>query len=170
MFTGEDVMRFHEVVRKVPIAQDLVRYAVRLAAASRPRQPGTPDFINDWVNWGAGLRASQFLVLGAKVRALLQGRSHVTEEDLRPFRMSRDTGLGLDGDAPPIQVTPRGGLEDPVLPLPTAPPRDPKPPESTTPAFPQPLPGIGSQPLGKLPGTPVAVPPPKKPGGGSSSQ
>src|SRR5438876_9997799 len=48
LFHGEDVLRFHEIVRKVPVAEDLVRYAVRLAAASRPRQQGTPDFINDW--------------------------------------------------------------------------------------------------------------------------
>ena len=83
LFTGEDVLRFHSVVRKVPIAEDLVRFAVKLAAASRPRQAGTPDFINEWVSWGAGLRAGQNLVLGAKVRALLHGRSHVTQEDIR---------------------------------------------------------------------------------------
>ena len=53
LFDGEDVLRFHEVVRKVPIAEDLVRYAVRLAAASRPG-PEAPDFVNDWVSWGAG--------------------------------------------------------------------------------------------------------------------
>ncbi len=83
LFTGDDVRRFHEVVRKVPIAEDLVRYAVRLAAASRPGQAGSPDFINDWVSWGAGLRAAQFLVLGAKVRALFEGRPHVAVEDIR---------------------------------------------------------------------------------------
>jgi len=83
LFTGEDVLRFHETVRKVPIAEDLVRYAVRLAAASRPRQKNAPDFVNEWVSWGAGLRAGQFLVLGAKVRALLQGRAHVIAEDIR---------------------------------------------------------------------------------------
>src|SRR5688572_1684303 len=60
LFTGEDVRRFHEVVRRVPIAEELVRYAVRLAAASRPRQAGTPSFIKDWVSWGAGLRAAQY--------------------------------------------------------------------------------------------------------------
>ena len=83
LFTGDDVIRFHDIIRRVPIAEDLVRYAVRLASGSRPRQPGTPDFINEWVSWGAGLRAGQFLVLGAKVRALLQGRSHVTIEDIQ---------------------------------------------------------------------------------------
>jgi MoxR-like ATPase len=83
IFSGADVMRFHDVVRKVPIAEDLVRYAVKLAAASRPRQPNAPDFVNEWVNWGAGLRAGQYLVLGAKVRALLHNRAHVTAEDIR---------------------------------------------------------------------------------------
>src|SRR5882724_4928142 len=83
LFNGQDVLRFHDTVRKVPIAQDLVRYAVRLAAASRPRQSGTSDFINEWVSWGAGLRAGQYLVLGAKVRALLRGRAHVTAEDIQ---------------------------------------------------------------------------------------
>jgi MoxR-like ATPase len=83
LFTGEDALRFHDIVRKVPIAEELVRYAVKLAAASRPRQNGTPDFINEWASWGAGTRAGQFLVLGAKARALLKGRSHVTVEDIK---------------------------------------------------------------------------------------
>jgi MoxR-like ATPase len=83
IFTGEDVLRFHELVRQVPIAQNLVRYAVRLAASSRPQQAGAPAFINDWVSWGAGTRAAQFLALGAKARALLHGRTHVSAEDIR---------------------------------------------------------------------------------------
>jgi MoxR-like ATPase len=83
IFSGEDVLRFHDIVRKVPVAEDIVRYAVRLAAASRPHQKESPGFINDWISWGAGLRASQYLVLGAKARALLQGRAHVTLEDIR---------------------------------------------------------------------------------------
>jgi MoxR-like ATPase len=83
LFTGEDILRFHGLVRQVPIAEELVRYAVQLAAASRPKQAGTPTFVNDWVSWGAGTRAPQFLVLGAKARALLAGRAHVTVEDLQ---------------------------------------------------------------------------------------
>ena len=83
LFSGEDVLRFHEIVRQVPIAEDLVRYAVRLANASRPNREGTPDFVNQWVSWGAGLRAAQYLVLGAKARALLEGRAHVTVEDIQ---------------------------------------------------------------------------------------
>ena len=83
IFAGEDVLRFHQVVRKVPVAEEMVRYAVQLAAASRPHQKGTPDFVNEWTSWGAGTRAAQYLVLGAKARALFKGRSHVTAEDLR---------------------------------------------------------------------------------------
>lgn len=83
LFTGLDVQRIHELVRKVPVAEDVVRYAVRLAAASRPQQPGTPDFVNEWVSWGAGLRAAQYLTLGGKARALLAGRAHVTRDDIR---------------------------------------------------------------------------------------
>lgn len=80
LFSGEDLIKCHEVVRRVPIAEDIVRYAVRLAANSRPG--GNNDYINEWVSWGAGTRAAQFLVLGGKTRALLQGRAHVTKDDI----------------------------------------------------------------------------------------
>jgi MoxR-like ATPase len=83
LFSGEDVLRFHELVRQVPVAREMVRYAVQLAAASRPRQPAAPDFIGQWISWGAGTRAGQFLVLGAKARALFRGRVHVSVEDIR---------------------------------------------------------------------------------------
>lgn len=83
LFDGKDLMRFHETVRAVPTAEDVVRYAVRLAAASRPGGKDAPDFVNEWVTWGAGLRASQYMVLGSKARALLYGRSHVSYEDIR---------------------------------------------------------------------------------------
>ena len=83
VFSAEEVLRIQGVVRKVPVADSVVRYAVRLAASSRPGQKGTPDFVNEWVNWGAGLRAGQALILGSKARALLQGRSHVTPDDVK---------------------------------------------------------------------------------------
>jgi len=83
VLTGEDLLRFHSVVRKVPVAEDVVRYAVRIAAASRPGPDNPLNFVNEWVTWGAGLRASQYMVLGAKARALLYGRSHVRFEDIR---------------------------------------------------------------------------------------
>jgi len=82
LFTGEDVARFHQVVRRVPIAEEVADYAVRLAASSRPNREGTPEFVNEWVSWGAGLRAAQTLVLGGKARALLDGRFHVQVEDI----------------------------------------------------------------------------------------
>jgi len=83
VFSAGEVLRIQGVVRKVPVADSVVRYAVRLAATSRPGQAGTPDFVNEWVNWGAGLRAGQALILGSKARALLQGRSHVTPDDVK---------------------------------------------------------------------------------------
>jgi MoxR-like ATPase len=83
LFTGEDVRAFHDVVQKVPIAEEVIRYAVRLSAASRPGQQHTPSFVNDWVSWGAGTRAAQYMVLGAKARALLGGRNHATVEDIQ---------------------------------------------------------------------------------------
>ena len=70
-------------MQRVPIAEAVIRYAVRLAAASRPGQPNSPGFINDWVSWGAGTRAGQYMVLGAKARALLAGRNHATLDDVR---------------------------------------------------------------------------------------
>ncbi|TWU10147.1 ATPase family associated with various cellular activities (AAA) [Allorhodopirellula heiligendammensis] len=83
LFTGEDVIRFHEAVRKVPIANEVGAYAVRLSASTRPGREGTPDFIDNWVSWGAGTRAAQTLVLGAKARALLNGKAHVSMDDIR---------------------------------------------------------------------------------------
>ncbi|RYD33220.1 MAG: MoxR family ATPase [Verrucomicrobiaceae bacterium] len=83
IFTGADVQRFHRLVQQVPVTEELVTYAVRLAAASRPHQQGTPDFVNQWVSWGAGTRAGQSLILGAKARALLDGRVHVKLEDIQ---------------------------------------------------------------------------------------
>jgi MoxR-like ATPase len=83
VFSGEDVLGFQELVRRVPIAEEIVRYAVRLAGSSRPGSAHAPAFVSDWVNWGAGTRAAQALVIGAKARALWQGRSHATVDDIR---------------------------------------------------------------------------------------
>jgi MoxR-like ATPase len=83
IFHGPQLQAFHRLVKKVPIAEDVARFAVRLSAATRPGRTGVPDFVNEWVSWGAGTRASQCLVLGGKTRALLHGRAHVTLEDIR---------------------------------------------------------------------------------------
>ena len=82
VITGEEVMQIQQVVRKVPIAEAIVEYAVELNRQTRPA-PDAPDFIQDWVQWGAGPRASQYLVLGAKARAILHGRYHVSYEDIK---------------------------------------------------------------------------------------
>lgn len=83
VFSGADLIQCHQVIRRVPIAEEVIRYAVRLAANSRPHQPHSPDYSNEWINWGAGTRASQYLVLGAKTRALLDGRAHVSYDDIQ---------------------------------------------------------------------------------------
>jgi MoxR-like ATPase len=91
LFDGNDIAVFHDVVRRVPIAEDVVRFAVRLAAMSRPHPTtagGVPSFVNDWVSWGAGLRAGQCLVLGGKARALLHGQAHVSIEDIKAVAAS----------------------------------------------------------------------------------
>ena len=82
IFNAEDVLRFHSLVRRVPIAEEVARFAVDIAAATRPRREGSLDFVNEWISWGAGIRAAQTLVLAGKARALLQGRAHVTKEDV----------------------------------------------------------------------------------------
>ena len=82
VITGEEVLRIQQVVRKVPIAEAIVDYAVELNRQTRPDSEAL-DFIQDWVQWGAGPRASQYLVLGAKARAILNGRYHVAYEDIK---------------------------------------------------------------------------------------
>jgi len=80
--TAEEILRLHAIVRKVPIADHVARYAIQFARLTRNR-PDSPDFVKDYVTWGAGPRASQYLVLGAKARAVLQGRFFVSVEDIQ---------------------------------------------------------------------------------------
>lgn len=82
VFSGEDMLDFARLVRLVPVAESVARYAVRLVQASRPGGQGL-EFVENWVNWGAGTRATQALLLGAKARALLAGRLHVASADIR---------------------------------------------------------------------------------------
>jgi len=77
-----DILELQRLIRRVPVADHVVRYAVRLARATRGRE-GAPEFVKQWVSWGAGPRASQFLVLGAKTRAVLLGRYAPGIEDVR---------------------------------------------------------------------------------------
>ena len=80
---GADILEFQRLVRQVVVSDEVARYAVRLVDASRPGRANTPEFVERWVRWGAGLRASQALILGGKARALMQGRYHVSVEDVR---------------------------------------------------------------------------------------
>ena len=72
-----------KVLRKLPVSDHVVDYAVSLARATRPKEQGTPAFINEWLTWGAGPRAAQYLVLGAKARAVLDGRLNVGIDDVK---------------------------------------------------------------------------------------
>jgi len=80
---SDEITRIQQVVRKVPVAESVVDFAVALTRLSRPRNPDAPDFIKNWVNWGAGTRASQYMILGAKARAVMHGRYHVTYDDVK---------------------------------------------------------------------------------------
>jgi MoxR-like ATPase len=80
---AEEILDFQQLVRMVPIGESVARYAVDMVRASRNRDESAPDFVQKYVNYGASVRAAQFLVLAAKARALMKGRYHVTYEDIR---------------------------------------------------------------------------------------
>jgi len=77
------ILQLQAIVRQMPVSDHVVTYATRLVRASRPRSPEAPDFIKNWVSWGAGPRACQYLILGAKARAILDGRLNVSCDDIR---------------------------------------------------------------------------------------
>ena len=81
--SGADLIAFQALVRRVPVAEPVMRYALSLVRASRPKSPTTPEGLKKWVAFGASVRAAQYLVLGAKARALTSGRYHVSYEDIR---------------------------------------------------------------------------------------
>jgi MoxR-like ATPase len=85
---GPAILRYQELVRKVPVSPFVVSYAVALAQRSRPQGVDAPQFVKDYVEWGAGPRASQFLILGAKARTILQGRYAVSIEDIQAMAPS----------------------------------------------------------------------------------
>ena len=83
VMSADEINAFQRLVKQVPASDTVTRYAVRLVNASRPSTPAAPDFVNKWVTWGGSLRASQFLILGGKARAILRGRYNVSCEDVR---------------------------------------------------------------------------------------
>ena len=80
---GADLVAFQRLVRRVPAAEPVIRYALDLVRASRPKSPSAPEAVRKWAAFGASVRAAQFLVLGGKARALTSGRYHVSFEDIR---------------------------------------------------------------------------------------
>ena len=83
VLSGEEVIALQEIVRKVPVADHVIRYALQFTRLTRVSEGGVPDFVKEYVGWGAGPRASQYLILAGKARALLKGRYHVSTEDIR---------------------------------------------------------------------------------------
>jgi MoxR-like ATPase len=81
--TGQEIQDLQRLVARVPVADSVLEYALSLTRRSRTGTPETPDFIRDWVSWGAGPRASQYLVMAGRARALLRGRTHVATEDIK---------------------------------------------------------------------------------------
>lgn len=82
VLTAVDVLEIQKIVRQVPVSDHVIDYALALVRQTRINEPGTPDFINEWLSWGAGPRAVQNLLLGGKTRALLNGNAHVSTEDI----------------------------------------------------------------------------------------
>jgi MoxR-like ATPase len=83
VLSGEEIQFFQDLVRRVPVADNVIEFAVRLATKTRPKHDGSPQFIKDWLSWGAGPRASQYLILAAKTRAIISGRHTPEIEDVR---------------------------------------------------------------------------------------
>lgn len=83
VLSATDILEMQDIVRKVPVAPYVIRYAMKFTRLTRKDKGDVPDFVRDYVTWGAGPRASQFLVLGAKARAVLHGRYYVSCEDIR---------------------------------------------------------------------------------------
>jgi len=88
VMSGEEILRLQHLVRQVPVSDHVVRYALSLVRQTRVGSDGVPDFVNDLVGWGAGPRAVQYLILGGKAKALLNGRFHVQIEDVQSLAKS----------------------------------------------------------------------------------
>ena len=83
VLNAEEIVNFQKLVRKVPVADNVIEFAVNIANKTRPSNGNSPQFIKDWITWGAGPRASQYLILGAKTRAVMQGRYTPNIDDVK---------------------------------------------------------------------------------------
>jgi MoxR-like ATPase len=81
--TGPDIVAFQKLVRRVPVSEAVMNYTVDLVRRTRPDNPDAPDFVKQWIEYGASVRAAQYLILGGKARALLEGRYFVRFQDIR---------------------------------------------------------------------------------------
>lgn len=88
VLNADDIIEYQNLVRRVPVADSVVEFAVQLVAKTRPKDPHAPQYIKDWLTWGAGPRASQYLILGAKARAILNGKYTPDIEDVRTVAVS----------------------------------------------------------------------------------
>lgn len=87
IMTKSEIKNYQDLVRRVPIADNVIEYAVKLVSATRPKSENAPDFIQESISWGAGPRASQFLILGAKAKAILDGRPTPNIEDINSLAL-----------------------------------------------------------------------------------
>ena len=83
ILTAEDIVRLQDLVYRIPVPEHVFRYAVSLVRKTRKTDPDSPDYIRNWLAWGAGPRASQYLILGAKARSILHGRGYASVEDIK---------------------------------------------------------------------------------------
>ncbi len=83
VLSGDQIMELQRLVRRVPVSDHVIQYTLALVRQTRVSEPGVPKFIKDWLSWGAGPRAVQYLILGGKARALLYGRAHVQTDDIK---------------------------------------------------------------------------------------
>ena len=83
VLTAEEIINFQQLVRKVPVAENVIEFAVKIANMTRPTNGNSPQFIKDWITWGAGPRASQYMILAAKTTAVVQGRYTPEIDDVK---------------------------------------------------------------------------------------
>ncbi|HUT94678.1 MAG TPA: MoxR family ATPase [Thermoguttaceae bacterium] len=177
---GRDILWIQQLVRQVPTSQHMVDYAVDLARATRPKEPPSPGFVKNWLAWGAGPRAAQNMILGAKARAILQGRFSVTSEDIRTIaypvlRHRLFTNFNADAEGVDVDqviekildTIPEPSYGEAVGPTdrrrPPAAPAPPASPHASQPVPPRANPGPPSAPPGPAPSRRPSTPPPAAP-------
>ncbi|MFN7182089.1 MAG: AAA family ATPase [Planctomycetota bacterium] len=83
MLTAKEILALQSIVRKIPISEPILNYVLQIVRRTRSKTPEAFDFAKEWISWGAGPRACQYLILGAKARAVLKGRLYVSSEDVK---------------------------------------------------------------------------------------